>query len=135
VPKRPKSKAILRLPDLEQSKNAVLHSLGATPRLCLGGIFLAIFDGFELDRHRVHHIDDRLHLEFEYCKDARNIMNVGGIVCLDDHIAAVITNPDHKLVDRETRGHFVVFVEDLQYALMRGFLVFLRMLPGARARK
>jgi hypothetical protein len=27
--KRPKAKAILRLPDLEQSKNAVLHSLAA----------------------------------------------------------------------------------------------------------
>jgi hypothetical protein len=29
VSKRPKAKAILRLPDLEQSKNAVLHSLAA----------------------------------------------------------------------------------------------------------
>ena len=28
--KRPKGKTILRLADLEQSKNAVLHSLGAT---------------------------------------------------------------------------------------------------------
>ena len=107
---------------------------GATHRLCLGGVFLAVFDGFELDRHRAHHIDDRLHLEFEYCKDARNIMNVIGIVCLDDHIAAVITNPDHKLVDRETRGHFGGFVEDLQYALMRGFIVFCGCCR-ARARK
>jgi hypothetical protein len=51
-------------------------------------------------------------------------MNVGGIVCLDDHITAVIANPDHKLVDHKTRRHFVVFVEDLQYAVMRGFISF-----------
>jgi hypothetical protein len=49
---------------------------GSTHSVLLS-IFLAVFDGFKLDRHRVHHVDDRLYLKFEHRKDAREIMNVG----------------------------------------------------------
>src|ERR1700687_2503438 len=44
------------------------------------------------------------------------------LVCFYYHVTAVITNPDHKLQHRKTRGHFPVF-EYLQDALMCGFIV------------
>ena len=75
----------------------------------LGSVFLAVFDGLDLDRHRVHYIYYRLHLEFKNRKDARDIMNVCWLVCLDDHVAAIFPDPDHKLMDRKTRRHPPVF--------------------------
>ena len=77
----------------------------------LGSVLLAVFDGLDLDRHRVHDIDDRLHLEFKNRKDAGEIMNVGWLVCLDDHVAAKVADPDHELMDRKTLGHPPIFVE------------------------
>ena len=65
----------------------------------LGEVFLAVFDGCDLCRHRVHHIHYKPYLEFKYRKEARKIMNVCWLVCFHDPIAAVIANPDHKLAD------------------------------------
>jgi len=36
----------------------------------LGDVFLAVLDGFELHGHRVHHVEHRLHFEFEERKNA-----------------------------------------------------------------
>jgi len=50
-------------------------------------------------------------------------MNVCWIVSLNDHVAAVVADPDHELMHHKTRGHFPVFVEYLQYPFLRGFVV------------
>jgi hypothetical protein len=60
-------------------------------------------------------------LEFKGRKDARDVMNVQWLVRLDDHVAAVVADPDHKLVNGEARWHLPVF-EDLQYAFMCGLV-------------
>ena len=70
-----------------------------------------------------HHIDDRLDLELENRKDAREIMDVYWIVGLNDHVAAVVADPHHELMHCKTRGHFPVFVEYLQDPFLRGFVV------------
>jgi hypothetical protein len=77
------------------------------------GVLQAVFDGFNLDRDSVHYIDDRLDLEFENRKDARDIVNVRWIVSLNDHVTTVVTYPDHELVHSKTVGHFPIFVEYL----------------------
>ena len=52
-----RARAVLGLP-----KRRVGSAVRAS---CLGSVLLSVLDGLDLDRHRVHHIDDRLHLEFE----------------------------------------------------------------------
>jgi hypothetical protein len=51
-------------------------------------------------------------------------MNVRRLVRLRDDVPAIIAHPDHKLMHLETRRHFEIFVEYLQTAFMRGFVVF-----------
>ena len=113
-----RARAVLGLPE-----RRVGH-VGRLRARCLGSVLLSVLDGLDLDRHRVHHIDDRLHLEFENRKHAGEIMNVCWTVRLDDHVAAVVADPDHELMHRKTRGHFPIFVEYPQDAFLRGFVVF-----------
>jgi hypothetical protein len=49
-------------------------------RTRLRSVFLAVFDGFDLDRYRVHHIDYRFHFEFESRKDASVGLSVSTIM-------------------------------------------------------
>jgi len=49
-------------------------------------------------------------------------MNVGRLVCIHDHAAAVIASSNHKVVNRKTLG-FLPVLENLQHAVMRGFII------------
>jgi hypothetical protein len=71
--------ANFRLIDIPRGAQGVIPPHQRQEHSCVrrsGSVFLAIFDGLDLDCYRVHHINDRLHLEFEGRKDARDIMDV-----------------------------------------------------------
>ena len=104
--------------------SAVFLSGLLAPSISFFGEAITKGDGFELHAHSVGDGNHRARLENKRREHRAELVDQGGIVAIQHHIAAPVTHPDDEQFDLEIGGSLPLS-EDLQNALL-GILVFNR---------